>query len=303
MELALIAFRQIFMMLMLMALGLLCAKTGLIDEPTNGKLSNLLLYIIAPALIFSSFLRPLEAELITGLIIALGLSIVSYAIKLIVTTLIYSKNNDLNRPIDKFACVYANAGFIGIPLIQGVFGSEGVFYLTAYITMFQLLNWTHGLMIMSGQVSFTHFTKALRSPAIISIAIGFLVFVSQINLPDLVTEPISMLAAMNAPLAMMVAGYAMSKANVKKIITNPKIYKICFIRLVLIPLLVIGAFFFFNIPTFIAGPIIIATACPVAINIILFAYRYERDDTYATELVISSTILSMLTIPLLLLLI
>lgn len=303
MELSLIAFRQIFMMLLLMAVGVGCAKTGLIDEQTNSKLSNLLLFIMAPAVIFISFLRPLESELITGLMIAVGLSVLSFAVKLVVTTLIYLKNTDTTRPLDQFACVYSNAGFIGIPLIQGVFGSEGVFYLTAYLAIFYLLNWTHGIMILSGEMSFTSFTKALRSPAIIAIAIGFSVFIFQIELSDLITEPINMIADMNAPLAMFVAGFAMSKANVKKIITNPKIYKVCFIRLILIPLIVIGIFSFFNIPTIILGTIVIVTACPVAISIILFAYRYEQDITYATELMISSTILSMLTIPLLLFLI
>jgi predicted permease len=303
MELALIAFRQIFMMLILMTVGVGCAKTGLIDQQTNSKLSSLLLFIMAPAVIFMSFLRPLESELITGLMMALGLSVVSFIVKLVVTTIIYLKNTDTNRSLEKFACVYSNAGFIGIPLIQSVFGSEGVFYLTAYLTIFNLLNWTHGIMIMSGQMSFASFTKALRSPAIIAIAIGFTTFILQIEIPDLVIEPINMLAAMNAPLAMMVAGFAMSKANVKKIITNPKIYKVCFIRLILLPLIVIAIFSFFNIPIMISGTILIVTACPVGINIVLFAYRYKKDDTYATELMISSTILSMLTIPLLLFLI
>ena len=303
MELAYIAFRQILMMFLLMAVGVVCAKTKLIDEQTNSKLSSLLLFIMVPAVIFMSFLRPLEAEFMTGLMVTFGLSIVSFTVKLGLTTLIYLKNKEANRSLEKFACIYSNAAFIGIPLIQGIFGSVGVFYLTAYLTIFNLLSWTHGIMVMSGQFSFSFFIKALRTPAIIAIALGFMTFIFQIEIPDFITEPIGMLAAINAPLAMMVAGVAMSKADIKKIITNIKIYKVCFIRLILIPLLVIGIFSFFNIPTVIAGTIIIVTACPVGISIVLFAYQYKKDDTYATELMISSTILSMLTIPLLLFLI
>jgi len=155
-------------------------------------------------------------------------------------------------------------------------------------------------MVMSGQVALSFFLKALRSPAIIAIILGFSAFAFQIPIPSLVSEPISMLAGMNAPLAMMVAGFAMSKANVKSMITNINVYKVCLIRLLLIPLIVIGIFSFFNIPTIIIGTVIIVTACPVAVGAVLFAYQYEKDHTYATELMVSSTILSALTIPLLL---
>lgn len=303
MTLALAAFRQIFMMLTLMVVGVVCAKTKLIDEQTNNQLSSLLLFIVAPAVIFISFLRPFEAELLTGIMMAFGLSALSFAVKLIVTTLTHLKNTHANQAIDKFACVYSNAGFIGIPLIQGVFGSEGVFYLTAYLAIFNLLNWTHGIMIMSGQTSFAFFIQAWRSPAIIAIAIGFLTFIFQIQIPGFITEPLSMLAAMNAPLAMIIAGFSLSKANVKQIMTHTQIHKICLIRLLFIPLIVISLFSFFNIPTVIAGTIIIVTACPVAISVVLFAYQYQKDHAYATELMIASTILSMLTIPLLLFLI
>jgi len=303
MELALIAFRQILIMLTLMAVGVLCAKTKLIDEHANSKLSSLLLFLISPAAIFISFLRPLESELITGLAIALGLAVISFIIKLALSAIIYLKSTNPNAPLEKFACVYSNSGFMGIPLIYGVFGSEGVFYLTAYLTIFNLLTWTHGVMIMSDQVSFAFLTKVFRSPAIIAIATGFTIFILQIEIPSLITDPTSMLATMNAPLAMLVAGFAMSKADVKKIITNIHIYKVCLIRLILIPLVVIGLFSFIDVPTIIAGTVIIVTACPAAVNIVLFAYQYGKDDTYATELMISSTILSMLTIPLLLFLI
>ena len=300
MELALIASRQILIMLILMGVGILSAKTNLIDDHTNSKLSSFLLFVIAPVLIFSSFLRPLEADLVMGLLIAGGLSVVSFAVKLIVTGLLYRKSDLEHAAIEKFACIFSNAGFIGIPLIQGIFGSEGVFYLTAYLTLANFLNWTYGIMIMSGEFSLSFFTKALRSPAILSIAAGFIVFFLQIELPDLITDPIDMLSGLNAPLAMMVAGYGLSKANFKQIVTNLHILKVAFVRLLLLPLLVIAIFSFFNVPTIVLGTIVVVTGCPVAVSIVLFSYRYEKNDTYATELMISTTILSMLTIPLLL---
>jgi len=303
MNLALTAFRQIFIMLILLIVGFVSAKTGLIDEHTNNKLSSYLLFLITPIVIFMSFQRPLEASAIAGLITSFWLSIVAFTIKIVIASVVNRYKQDERTPLDKFGAVYSNAGFIGIPLVVGIFGLEGVFYISAYLAVFQFLNWTHGMMVIKGEASFGYLLKALKSPAVIAIILGICAFFLQFEVPELLFEPLNMLANMNGPLAMTVAGVSMAGANFKQIVTNPKIYRFCFTRLLLIPLAIIGVFSFFDTPTIIATAIIILASCPAGVSVILFAYQYEKDHLYATELVVSSTILSMLTIPLLLFLI
>lgn len=301
MDLAVISFRQIIMMVILMTIGIFCAKTKLIDQDTNKKLSSFILLLVNPLVIFMSYQRAFDERLLQGLLVSLGLAIISYTISLVVTHAIYRNKGDNKFAVEKYASVYSNSGFIGIPLVQGVFGSEGVFYLTAYLTIFNLLVWTHGVIVMSGKRDFSSIRKALVSPALLATILGFISFITRLELPELLGNSLHMLGNTNTPLAMIVAGISISQTDIGKSVKNKQVYKLCFVRLVLIPLLVILAFAPLDLPAILTGTSIIAVACPVAANIILFAYRYEQNHLYASELFAASTLLSMITIPLLLL--
>ena len=299
---ALEAFRQILTMIILLMVGMLCYKIGFIDEATNKKLSKILLLLVSPVVIFLSYQRPFDTELLHGLLIAFGLSAFSYAIALAVAHLIYRSKNGESIPIEKYACVYSNCGFIGIPLVYGVFGSEGVFYLTAFISMFNLLVWTHGIIVMSGNRSFAFFKKALVSPALIGVYLGFIFFIARIILPEVLLSPMRILGDTQTPLAMLIAGAAIAGTNLGRALKRVSLYKVCAIRLLLIPGLFILAARFLGLPDVIVGTVAIVTACPVAANIVLFANMYEKDYLYASELMAASTLLCMGTIPLMLML-
>ena len=302
MDLALISFNQILTLSVLMMIGVFCAKLKMINEETNKQLSNLLLMVVNPLLIFLSYQRPFEQKLLDGLLLMMLLSTISFVINLVVAHLIYRNQAKDDYAIEKFGLIYTNAGFLGIPLINGVFGSEGVFYLTGYLTIFFIFFWTHGFIIMSGKKDFSAIKKALVSPPMIGILLGFIFFVLRIELPQVIYTPLRTLGNINTPLAMLVAGVSISGTNFAKLFKNKKIYAVCGFRLLLLPALTIIALVAFSIPTVILGTLIILAACPVATNIILFAYRYNRDNIYATEIFVATTILSMFTIPLLLLL-
>ena len=302
MELAYISFRQILTMVILMTIGVVCAKVKWIDSETNKRLSTLLLFLVNPMVLFLSFQKPFEEELLHGLMVSLMLSIISYFIAIALAHLIYWNRNGKTFEIEKFGSVYSNSGFIGIPLIYGIFGSEGVFYLTAYLMMFTLFSWTHGLIVMSGKKDFSSMKKALVSPPLIGVFSGFIFFVLGIRIPDTVEAPLRFISYMNTPLAMLIAGASITTANVLGIFKDIRIYKLCFVRLLVIPLVVIFAFSFWDINPIVLGVVVIATSCPLAASVFLFAYRYDRDYQYASQAFTASIILSMATIPLLMLL-
>jgi len=303
METALISFNQIVTMIIIMMIGLLCAKTKLIDEETSKKLSAFLLWVVSPLVIFTSYQRPFEAELLKGLFIALGLAVLSFAISILVAHTLYFKKDGKIETIEKYACIYTNSGFIGIPLVQGVFGSEGVFYLTAFLTTSNLLMWTHGVTIMSGIKDRSLLKKAFLAPAFIGTITGFITFLLRIEVPGILLRPMETVGGTNTALAMIIAGVTISKADIGQIVKKVRIYKVCLIRLLVIPLIVVGVFSFFDFPQTVVGTIAIAASCPVAANVILFSYRYDKDSLYASELFVASTIFSLVTMPILMLLI
>ena len=303
MDLAHISFRQILIMLILMTVGLACAKFGLIDDATNKKLSNLLVTLVNPLLILLSYQRPFEQELLHGLLVAILLGFVSFVITITVTHIIYRDRPGRDLSMERFAVIYPNAGFLGIPLIYGIFGSQGVFYLTGYLTVFFAFFWTHGIMTMSRKRDFSTIKKALISPPILAIFLGFAMFMLRIQIPEIIYAPLALLSGINTPLAMLVAGASIYGTSAIKILKDKRIYGICAMRLLILPALTILALAPFDISPMVRGTIAVVSASPVAINFILLAHRYDRDYTYAAQAFAAATILSMGTIPLLLMLI
>lgn len=300
MGLATVAFNQILTLVLLMGVGVGCSKLNWIDNETNKKLSTVLLMLVNPVVIFLSYQRDFDVDLLVGLAIAFGLSMVSFVVSIVASELIYRKKGSRDFSIEKFSLVYTNTGFLGIPLVYGVFGSEGVFYLTAYLTAFFIFFWTHGMILMSGKKDIKAIKKAVVSPPMWAIYLGFALFLLQIQLSEQLYHPMRLLGNLNTPLAMLVAGASLARTQVNKVLSDKRLYLITFLKLLCLPVFKIVLFSSLNVPPLVFGTIIVLAACPVAVNIILFAYRYDKDHVFASESFAVTTILSLFTIPLLL---
>lgn len=207
-----------------------------------------------------------------------------------------------NYGVEKIALVYSNCGFFGIPLVSSIFGTEGVFYLTAYLTAFNVLLWTHGLLAMGERFDLKTLWKKLMTPAILAVVTGVICFLLRIHLPEILTYPLGLIANMNTPLAMIVAGANLAQADLLKCLRKPRVYLVSFLRLLVLPALSLLLLWVLHITISldftIAFTVFIASACPVGAVSIMFAERFGKDSSYATELFVVSTVLSLLTIPL-----
>lgn len=296
MGLAVTAFNQIIVMFILLLIGMLCYKINLIDKDMSKKLSDVVLLLVNPMVILISYQRKFEATLLSGLLISLGLALATHLVAILISIiLLRKKSTDL--AIERFSVIYSNCGFIGIPIVNGIFGSEGVFYLTAYMTIFNLVVWTHGMVSISGKYDKKSIIKAILSPAVISVFVGFLLFVCRIKLPMVIGKPISYIADMNTPLAMLVAGVTIAQTNIIKIFGRIRAFYISLIKLIIIPIGMLLLFHMFDIPKIILLTSVLATACPTGATINLFSLRYDKNYIYASELFAITTILSLITIP------
>ena len=143
MELVSIAANQIIIMFIILVLGFLCYKAKIIGENANKALSDVLLHLINPILIFVSYQTDFKKEMLLGLSAAFLMAILSHLFFLLAAHFCVKKSEQQDYLVERCSLVYTNCGFFGIPLVNGIFGSEGVLYLTAYITIFNLLIWTH----------------------------------------------------------------------------------------------------------------------------------------------------------------
>ena len=292
---------QIAVMFLLVLCGYVLFRKNFISVKTSEQLSRIVISVVNPALMFSSYNTTLDKSLIEGLGQAFAIAALIHILFIAVSKLIIPRKNNQNYGLERYCCIYSNCAFIGIPLVSSVCGSEGVFYLTAYITVFNLLMWSHGIFLLSRKTNFSFVRNVLFSPTIIATLLGMFVFFLQIKVPAIILKPIDYISNMNTPLAMMIAGATIAQSNIKQAFKKSRIYIIAFIKLLLIPLGVLLILIHFQLNQVALLATIIAAACPVATSSTLLAIRYNLDAKYASQIFGLTTVISMISLPVILL--
>ncbi|MDE7230597.1 MAG: AEC family transporter [Oscillospiraceae bacterium] len=288
-------------MFILLGVGYMLYRLKFLDDDSTRRLSNIVITVINPIVIFNAYQTDFKPELAKGLLYAMILAFSCQTVMVLIGKLAVRKKSE-NFRVERFAAGYSNCAFMGIPLVQAAFGAEGVFYLTAFITAFNVFMWTHGVILMSGQKqSPKSLLKILISPAIISIVLGLLFFLTGLRVPEIIGQPLNYLGAMNTPLAMIVSGATIAKAGLLSGVKNPRIYAVQSLKLLITPALLAAAVVpveLLGVSSLVVNTILIAAASPTASSTIMFSYKFGENERYASHHFAISTIASMATIPL-----
>ena len=301
MELALITAQQVAVLFILIGLGALTTKLGLLRPEGKQTLSNLLVYLVVPAMIVNSYRMDFSMEILRNLAAAFVLSTFAILLGLVFTMLLTARNKDSRTPIFRFACVFSNAGYMGLPLISALFGSEGLLYASAYFTMFNLLLWTVGYSMVSGSSDPKKIARSLlHTPVIYAIIVGIAIYLLQIPLPPLITQPMEFLGNMNTPISMIITGMLIASGDLHRTLTDKHIWKLTAVRMLLIPVLSIAAFaalglFRYGMTTQV---VLLLECCPVAAITSVFAVQFNHDEQFAAGSVVLTTLLSIVFLPL-----
>lgn len=292
-----IVLRQSIIMFVYMAIGGLLFKKGLITKEGSKSLANLLLYAVLPCVVVKSFCVARTPERMRGLLVsflaALGILLLAMA----VSHLLFKKN-----PIDDFGAAFSNAGFMGFPLVAAVQGSEAIFYAAGFVALLNALQWTYGQSLISGDPSYRSPKAILKNPLVLSLLLGILIFCFELPVPAIASDLLAALAALNAPLAMVILGVYLAQTDARTLFNDPHLYVVAAARLVLIPLLT--AQMLKLLPAQYAAittTLVIVAAAPIGSNVAVYAQKLGRDYAYAVRGVCLSTLLSAITMPLLML--
>ena len=287
-------------MFAIICIGICCYKTKLIPKEGGKYFSSLLLKIVSPIFIFTSYQTEFSQTLLKGLFASFLLSVLSHLLMIIISNILIRKNEKNEYRIERFSSVYSNCGFMGIPLAEGVFGPEGVLYATAYVTVFNFLAWSHGLATIKDGFSKKELLNVIKSPVIISITIGVVFYILNIRLPEIIEKPLEYIGSMNTPLAMIVSGITIAQSNFIKIIKNKRVFLITFFRLILIPIIIIPLMSFIPANRIAYMTVMLSVCSPTATIGILFAIEHDKNAVYASEIFAASTVLSAVTMPIML---
>lgn len=295
MEILTILLKQIVLMFVLIMIGYVLCRKKLITLQGSGEMGKILLNVVIPCVIINSFWCERTAEKTASLLQGSVIAAVVMAVAVIISTLVYG----LRDGVACFSSAFSNAGFIGIPLVQAVLGSTAVFYLSLMIVLVNFLQWTYGLYVLTGDKGKMKLSVVATNPVVISVVAGIVIYF--LNLPRFAFTDtlISSITAVNTPLAMLVTGVYLAQSPLYDIISDQNTWKVSVLRLLIIPvvsLLVIKLFPFGTQEMKVA--IMIAAACPVGSNVSIFAQQVGASFKDATCQVCLSTILCLVTIPL-----
>lgn len=300
MELSRMVFVQVLIIVFLMLVGFVLVKTKVIDDRTSKQMTNALFAVVVPSVLIKSYQKEFSMELVKGLLLSVLLAIIVHVIGILISMVVFKKEETLKYRINIFASVYSNCGFMAIPLLSATLGEDGVFYGSAYFAVFTILTWTHGICLYQGNIKAISGKKILTNAGIIGVTIALILFVFQIKLPYVLSETLGHLASMNTPLGMMLTGAYLTKVDFKKAFKSMSIYGVAIMRLFVIPVIAIILAKLMNLDPVAAKATIISAACPTASISALFAAKYDLDAGYATQLVSIITLMSVVTMPLVL---
>lgn len=299
MELAFITAQQVVVLFLLIGTGVLAVKTGVLRPEHKQALSNLLVYIVVPAMIVNSYRMEFSAEILRNLLAAFGMSTLAILAGTVITLLLTARKKDSRTPIFRFACIFSNAAYMGFPLISALFGSEGLLYASAFVTVFNILLWTMGYGFVSGSSSPKEVVRSLvRTPVLYAVIAGLAVYLLQIPIPNLIAQPLELLAGMNTPLSMMITGMLIAAGSVKSIVTDVHIWKLAAVRMVLIPAVCLALFSLLGFHGTAAQVVVLLECCPAAAITSVFAVQFGHDESFAAGSVVLTTLLSIVVLPL-----
>lgn len=292
------AATQVAVLYLIVLVGFICDKTKLYTEKTARATVDLLLYIITTFAIINSFITIERTDdTLKKFFISLAVAFATHIIAILLN-LPFFKKKDKKNPIFKFACIYGNVGFMALPLAQAILGAEGVFYCSSGVIAFNILTFTHGVSIMSNKGKTKIEVKRLiLNPGVIAVAIGLPLFLLNVKMPYVISQPISLIGSLNSPVAMIIFGTYLSKTNFKTMFTEPKIYLTAFLKLVILPLLCIGVYALCGIRDTLLVASAITASVPCANNTFMFSSKYGRDVGTASQTVALVSFLSILTMP------
>ena len=285
-------------MFIYMFIGFLLFKKELITREGSKSLANLLLYGVLPCVIVKSFLVQRTAENTVLLIASLIGSVVLLGMSMLISHILFKKN-----PIEDFGVAFSNAAFMGFPLVSSVLGADFVFYAAGFGAMLNALQWTYGQSILAKDPSLRSPKAIVKNPLVISLVLGLAVFFTGFSFPEIITSTLGAMSALNAPLAMIILGVYLAQTDLKSMFTDMHLYKISAFRLFVIPALsvLLVKLFMRSYPE-VGIALIISASAPIGSNVAVYSQKLGLDYTYAVKLVCLSTIFSIISMPLIIML-
>ena len=297
-ELTLTTVTAVCKLFIMMLVGMIAAKAGLLTKKVSDGLTDVLVYLITPLNVFSAFLGGYDPQKAHGMMLSLYATVFFYVIALAAGWILAPKGRP-NAAVERICIAFANTGFIGQPVVYTLFGAEGVMYVAVQRIIFTLVFYTYGVMLLEGEFSKEKLKKAVLSPVVILALLGTVVYMARIPVPAFLAAPITSIGDCATPMAMLVCGGIVARSDMKAVIKRPRAYMISAVRLIVLPLLTLVFCKLLSMPTIVSLTAVIVAGCPIGTTCVFFAEKYGQDSAYVSGMFGITTLACMVTMPLL----
>lgn len=289
---------QVIILLILILIGVVLAKGKVLSEQGVKSMTDTVLTIVTPCVIIKSFIREFDTSVLKSLLISFLIAFSAHIGFILLSHLLIKDSDKAREKVLRFGAVFSNCGFMSIPLQQALLGDNGIFYSSSYIAIFNLFIWSYGIITMSGDKKYLTPKKLILNPGIISIVIGLIIFLFSVPIPKIIYDPINHISALNTPIPMIIIGYHLSNSNLLDGIKNIKCIFAMFLRLVAYPIVALIVLYLCGVRGDMLVSSVISCSAPVAAITTMFSAKFGADTSLSVNFVSLSTILSLITMPL-----
>lgn len=300
-----IALNQILILFLLVGVGFFCRRVGILSDYSVTSLSKFLLHICIPAMIIVSMQIPFTNELLVNaemlILASLGYYLLSLIIAWFAPVILKAKHEEYG--VFRFMLVFSNSMFMGFPVLSMIFGQEAIFYAAIFNIPFTILAYSLGIWLLTakggGEGRPIFQPKLLLNAAFLSTFVGLALFLTGWTIPDPIGGSLELLGSVTTPLSLVVTGGFLATLNLSKIFGNVRLYAVAVIRLLILPVLVFVIFSQFISDPLILGVVVVTAGMPAAVNTVMLAAEHRVHPDLAAQGVFITTLISVVTLPLL----
>lgn len=297
-----LVLNSVISLFLIMLVGVYGSRKGIISQELNNGLINILINILLPFMVVSSFTftfgPSIKGNIIKGLYYSLG----AYSILILASYILLIPIKGNKKTIIHFSNVFSNTGYIGFPVLNAIYGPEGVVYGSIFNMFFVIFVWTYGLMLFKGHIEKDELRKevlkTLLNPSIIAVIIGVVIITFNIEIPRLLYSSINTVGSISGPLSMIILGAIVSKGKIRSSLGDWKLYYGLMVKMAVLPLILILISLFTH-RDIVTNSVIIIASMPAATMTSIFAESFNKEKDFASIMVLMTTLLSVLTIPIL----
>ena len=282
----------------LMLAGYLLTKLNVLSAEARTPLSNLLINFILPCNIITSFIMEFNKKIMMDCLSIFIVSLVIQAVVVITSKYFYSKTNTRQLPVLQYGTIVSNAGFMGSPIAQGLYGDQGLLYASIYLIPMRAVMWSFGVTCFTKTKGKGVLKKILTHPCIVAVFIGMFLMITQIQLPKGIEQTIRYAGNANTALSMIVIGNILAEVKASELL-DLKAWWFCLVRLLIIPLLVFAGCCFSGVDELVKQVSVVLAGMPAAATTAILASKYDGDAQFAAKIIFLSTLLSMISVPIL----